>query len=56
MRGGRFNLTPDETFTTDAVEKAAAKRREEAELRLARIFNGAEPSVKNGPWPTLPKK
>lgn len=32
----------------DAVEQAAARRKEEAELRLARIANNKEPSHKNG--------
>jgi hypothetical protein len=36
------------TRTTDAVEKAQAFRKEEAELRLARIMNGAEPEYQNG--------
>lgn len=52
MRGGRFNYTPDATFTTDAVEKAAAEHREACETRLARIQNGKDPDYKNGtPWP-----
>lgn len=49
MRGGRFNFTPDATFTTDAVERAVAENKEECELRLARIANGADPVYKNGP-------
>jgi hypothetical protein len=34
-----------------AVERALDIRREEAEVRLARIQNGAEPSHRNTPWP-----
>ena len=33
---------------TDSVERACAIRKEEAQLRLARIQNGADPSQKNG--------
>lgn len=33
---------------TDAVEAVKAKAKEEAELRLARIMNNAEPAYKNG--------
>lgn len=51
MRGGKFNFTPDATFTTDAVDKAAAKHAEDCARRLARIQNHAEPSHVNGPWP-----
>jgi hypothetical protein len=34
--------------TTGAVEKARALHKEECELRLARIANGAEPAYQNG--------
>lgn len=33
---------------TDAVEAVNAKRKEDAELRLGRIMNNAEPSHQNG--------
>lgn len=33
---------------TGAVEDAAARHKEECELRLARIQNGKEPGYKNG--------
>lgn len=33
---------------TDAVEAVNAKRKEDAELRLARIANGVEPAYQNG--------
>lgn len=34
--------------TMDAVEDACRKNREEAQLRLARIHNGAHPDYQNG--------
>ncbi len=40
---------PNHNETTGAVEQAVALRKEQAELRLARITNGAEPDQKNGP-------
>lgn len=46
MRGSYLN----HWATTPAVEKAAQEDKEAAELRLARIQNGAEPGHKNGPW------
>ena len=33
---------------TDAVERATALRKEQAELRLARIQNGKDPAYQNG--------
>jgi hypothetical protein len=44
MRGHYLN----HTATTDAVEIATALHKEQCELRLARIMNGAEPSHQNG--------
>lgn len=42
---------------TDAVEAVQANNKEAAELRLARIMNGAEPSHQNGVPPVMkPKK
>lgn len=51
MRGYYCN----HTATTDAVESAAALHKEQCELRLARIANGAEPSYRNGHG-EVPKK
>lgn len=42
MRGGRFNYTPDETMTTDAVEKAQALHREGCERRRAKALNSGK--------------
>ena len=50
MRGGRFQEYGRPTGL-DAVDEANAIRKEECELRLARIQNGKEPSHKNTPWP-----
>jgi hypothetical protein len=44
MRGTYLN----HTATTDAVEIATALHKEQCELRLARIMNGAEPEMRNG--------
>lgn len=49
MRGSYYG----HAFKTDAVEKARDLQREAAELRLARIQNGADPAHKNGPWPVV---
>ncbi len=51
MRGTYLN----HTATTDAVEIATALHKEQCELRLARIMNGAEPSHRNGHG-EVPKK
>lgn len=42
MRGGRFNYTPDETMTTDAVEKAVALHKEGCERRRAVALNSGK--------------
>ena len=49
MRGAYFQyLKQKGSRKTGAVEEAAARNKEAAELRLARIQNGKEPSMKNG--------
>lgn len=50
MRGAYTNLIAEkgESRYTYVVEQMRAKAKEEAELRLARIFNGKEPEYKNG--------
>lgn len=50
MRGAYFQYLKQKgvTRSTDAVEQAKARRKEESELRLARIMNNAEPSHQNG--------
>lgn len=45
MRGTYLN----HLVCTDAVELAASQHKEQCELRLARIANGAEPGHRNGP-------
>lgn len=45
MRGNYFMY---HLHSSNAVESAAARHKEECEQRLARIQNGAEPSHKNG--------
>jgi hypothetical protein len=49
MRGGKFQEYA-RTTGLDAVDEANALRKEQCELRLARIQNGKEPNHKNGPW------
>lgn len=50
MRGAYTNYLAEkgESRYTSAVEKVMARAREDAELRLARIMNGAEPEYING--------
>jgi hypothetical protein len=52
MRGAYFQYLRSKgeptLRTTGAVESARARDKEAAELRLARIQNGKEPSHKNG--------
>lgn len=50
MRGAYTNYLAEkgESRYTDAVEKIKARAKEDAELRLARIFNGKEPDYQNG--------
>lgn len=50
MRGAYTNFIAEkgESRYIDVVERIKAKAKEEAELRLARIMNGAEPEYKNG--------
>lgn len=50
MRGAYFQYVRQKGISryTDAVEAVKAKAKEEAELRLARIMNNAEPSHQNG--------
>lgn len=50
MRGAYTNFIAEkgESRLTDIVEQMKARAAEEAELRLARIFNGAEPDYING--------
>jgi hypothetical protein len=51
MRGAYFQYCKEKgqpSGMVDAVEQVHAQRKEEAELRLARIMNHAEPSHKNG--------
>jgi len=53
MRGAYFQFVKAkgaglESRLCQATEQAQAVRREEAELRLARIQNGKEPSHRNG--------
>lgn len=40
---------PGESRRTEAVEVAMRRHKEKAQLRLARITNGAEPSMVNDP-------
>lgn len=40
---------PGESRRTEAVEVAMRRHKEKAALRLARITNGAEPTMKNDP-------
>lgn len=42
-------LWPGESRKSESVETAVRRFKEKAELRLARITNGAEPSMKNDP-------
>lgn len=49
MRGNAFEQWPGESRKTESVESAVRRRKEKAELRLARITNGAEPSMINDP-------
>lgn len=50
MRGAYTNYLAEkgESRYTDVVEKLKARAKEDAELRLARIFNGKEPGYQNG--------
>lgn len=50
MRGSyqRFFAVRGDSNKTQTIENALALEKEAAELRLARIQNGAEPSHKNG--------
>ncbi len=50
MRGAFTNFIAEkgESRYTDAVEQIKARAKEDAELRLARIFNNAEPAYRNG--------
>jgi hypothetical protein len=51
MRGAYFQYLKSKgqcSCKTDAVESAAARHKEEAELRLARIQNGVHPDYQNG--------
>lgn len=50
MRGAIFQYIREKGISrlTDAVEAVNARRKEEAELRLGRIMNNAEPSHQNG--------
>lgn len=50
MRGAYTNFIAEkgESRYTDVVEKIKARAAEEAELRLARIFNGKEREYING--------
>ncbi len=49
MRGKNFCYINNSTGSdVDPVEKATAQYKEECELRLARITNGADPRYKNG--------
>lgn len=50
MRGAYTNFIAEkgESRLTDIVEQMKARAAEEAELRLARIFNGVEPDYING--------
>jgi hypothetical protein len=58
MRGAyvQFIRTKGTSLYTAAVERAHNLRKEEAELRLARIFNKAEPEMQNGKPPVWKKK
>lgn len=49
MRGGAFEQWPGESRKTESIETAVRRYKEKAELRLARIRNGKEPSMKNDP-------
>lgn len=40
---------PGESRRTEGVEVALRRHKEKATLRLARIMNGAEPTMKNDP-------
>ena len=48
MRGGRTQQLVNTGSKTDAVERAKAEHKENCELRLAKIQNGADPKYKNG--------
>lgn len=50
MRGAQFQYIREKGLSryTDAVESVKAREKEEAELRLARIMNGAHPDYQNG--------
>lgn len=50
MRGAYTNFIAEkgESRYTEVVERIKARAKEDAELRLARIFNGAEPDYQNG--------
>jgi len=58
MRGAyvQFIRTKGTSLYTAAVERAHNLRKEEAELRLARITNGAEPDMRNGKPPVMEKE
>jgi hypothetical protein len=49
MRGCNYTVWPGESRKTESVEHALRRHKEKAEQRLARIMNGAEPSMKNDP-------
>lgn len=44
-----MNHWPGESRKSDTVEAALARHKEKCALRLARIFNGAEPEMQNDP-------
>lgn len=52
MRGAYYQYIKTKgvapSLKSDAVEEAHAKRKEDAELRLAKIQNGKDPRYKNG--------
>jgi hypothetical protein len=52
MRGAYYQFVRERgcpvSRLTDAVESAGARAAEDAELRLAKIANGADPKYKNG--------
>jgi hypothetical protein len=49
MRGAAFEQWPGESRKTESVETVLRRSKEKAELRRARIMNGAEPSMINDP-------
>ncbi len=48
MRGAYYSYLKSKGHVPDATLAAKERHKEECELRLARIMNGAEPAYRNG--------